>query len=172
MLMATCVLTGTMRLAPSRANPPSRAFRLVLHLLLVRATLLHAATNSPRAFGHLLDEIFRTALRAGFEDRRVPGRELALGVAIAAVEGLAAARAALLYVSLPALGAGDAERARRRGERLDVPAFGISRAAEELPEAAVAHDHFLAALRAGLGMRDDFFDLDRTRIVDREVLGV
>ena len=60
-----------------------------------------AAPHGAGALGGLLDQNRRFALRARRRQRPVPGRELAVGIAVAAVEDLAAARFALFNVRLP-----------------------------------------------------------------------
>src|SRR6184192_1204502 len=125
-------------------------------LLLPAAALLHAAAHGAVALGELLGHEPRPAARTGLGQRPVPCHELARGIAAAAVEELAAPRAALHELALAA--AEQAPHARRHGlvEGLHVLALGIARAAEELAVAAEAHLHGAAALLAhlagGLGL--------------------
>src|SRR6185295_1931684 len=80
--------------------------------------------------------------------RLLPQRELAVRVAVAGPEGLAAVRALLHDLALAALRTGDARRLRRRGlgSRLaDVLAFRIAGTAEEGAEAAALERHRPAA---------------------------
>src|SRR5205823_3672803 len=91
-------------------------------LLLPAAPLLHAAAHGAVALGQLLGHDPRPAARAGLGHRPVPGHELARRIAAAAVEELAAPRAALHELALAA--------------------------AEELAPPAPLDDHRLAALLA------------------------
>src|SRR4029453_11551543 len=86
------------------------------------------------------------ATRAGLGQRRLPEGEVAVGVAVAAVEGLAALGPLGDDLALAALGAGPE---RLLAKVLDAPALGVVGAAKERPEAAAALDHRLAALGAG-----------------------
>src|SRR5437870_706467 len=125
-------------------------------LLLPAAALLHAAAHGAVALGQLLGHEPRPAARTGLGQRPVPGHELARGIAAAAVQELAAPRAALHELALAA--AEQAPNARGHGlvEGLHVLALGIARAAEELAVAAEATVHGPAALLAhlvrGLGL--------------------
>src|SRR5207249_4737942 len=82
-------------------------------LLLPAAAFLHAAPHGAVALGHLLGDEPRAVTRAGFGHRPVPGDELAVGVAAAAVEELAAPGAALHQLAFAA--AEEAADARRHG---------------------------------------------------------
>src|SRR5215218_7238646 len=95
------------------------------------------------------------AARAGLGQRRLPQGEVAVRVAVAAVEGLAALGPLGDDLALAALGTGPV---RLLAQVLDAAALGVVRAAQERPEAAAALDHRLAALGAshvgqlGLGL--------------------
>src|SRR5205085_5001224 len=90
-----------------------------------------AVLDVPLAFGRLLEEVRRGALRAGLVQRAVVQRELAFRVARAGVED-AAARAALDELTFAAVRALHAGRLGRRrlaaADLADVLAVGISRA--------------------------------------------
>src|SRR5919112_2333553 len=86
------------------------------------------------------------AVRAGLGQRGLPEGEVAVRVAVAAVEGLAALGPLGDDLALPALGAGPV---RLLAQVLDAAALGVVGAAQERPEAAAALDHRLAALGAG-----------------------
>src|SRR4029450_2557729 len=86
------------------------------------------------------------AVRAGLGQRRLPEGEVAVRVAVAAVEGLAALGPLGDDLALAALGTG---AARLLAQVLAALALGIVRAAQERPEATAALDHRLAALGAG-----------------------
>src|SRR5690349_387303 len=73
-----------------------------VHLLLPAAALADAATDGAVALRHLLRDEARTARRTRLRDRAVPRDELALRVAVAAVEELPAPRAALHELALAA----------------------------------------------------------------------
>src|SRR5947199_3176753 len=132
---------GTPAAAHLRRRAPLGQRRVVtavagIDLLLPAAPLLHAAAHGAVALGQLLGHEPRPAARTGLAQRPVPGHELARGIAAAAVEELAAPRAALHQLALAA--AEQAPHARGHGlvEGLHVLALGIARAAEELPVAA------------------------------------
>src|SRR5438552_7801379 len=149
-----------MILRPPRSTlfPYTTLFRSVagVDLLLPAAPLLHAAAHGAVALGQLLGHEPRPAARAGLGQGPVPGHELARGIAAAAVEELAAPRAALHELTLAAAEQAADARGHRLVEGLHVPALGVARAAEELPVAAEAHLHGAAALLAqlagGLGL--------------------
>src|SRR5215212_8581479 len=86
------------------------------------------------------------AVRAGLGQRRLPEGEVAVGVAVAAVEGLAALGPLGDDLALAALGT---DAVRLLAQVLDALALGVVGAAQERPEAAAALDHRLAALGAG-----------------------
>src|SRR5229473_3525782 len=117
-------------------------------LLLPAAALLHAAAHGAVALGELLGHEPRPAARTGLGQRPVPGHELARGIAAAAVEELAAPRAALHELALAA--AEQAPHARGHGlvEGLHVLALGVAAAGEELAPPAPLDDHRLPALLA------------------------
>src|SRR6185369_13748379 len=123
------------------------------------------------AFRDLLGDEAGAALRAGLGDGLVPGDELAVGIAVAAVEELPAPRAALHHL---AFAAADALDPGRHGlvDGLHVAALGITGAAEELAEAPEAYLHRLAALLAHLVGRFRLHGPDRAVLVALEVLGV
>src|SRR5262249_8257495 len=130
-------------------TPASRGTRSVLveEFLLARRALLEDALG----LRVLLDQealVARGALLAG---RLVPRRELAVGIATAAVENLAPAAALLRQVAGAAFGrAADADRKWFR-----VAAVRIVLAGAELAIAAVLLDDFAAALRALLTELDE-----------------
>src|SRR4029434_2463797 len=84
--------------------------------------------------------------RAGLGQRRLPEGEVAVRVAVAAVEGLPALGPLGDDLALAALGTGPVGLL---AQVLDAAALGVVRAAQERPEAAAALDHRLAALGAG-----------------------
>src|SRR4029453_28600 len=86
------------------------------------------------------------AARAGLGQRRLPEGEVAVGVAVAAIEGLAALGPLGDDLALAALGAGPV---RLLAQVLDALALGVVGAAQERPEPSAALDHRLAALGAG-----------------------
>src|SRR5918995_6602856 len=88
-----------------------------------------------------------TADRALLVDRLVPGREVTLGVALAAEEGAALLRAAFDHLSLVALRAFDADLGK---ERSRVAAIGEAAARQELAESPELDHHRPAALLADL----------------------
>src|SRR5262245_39557756 len=121
-------------------------------LHLVAAALLRAEPDRSLLLGGLLGEERVAALRAGLGDRLVPERELALRIARAGVEELAAARGLRLERAVLALGALHAGVRRRRGGRADLPdplASGVAGAAVEGAEARATQRHRLAAELAG-----------------------
>src|SRR5581483_8332134 len=132
----------------------------------VRAALLGAG-----ALRHLLDEVLAAAERARLGERTVPGAELALRVAVAAVEELPAPRELADDVADAAIGALDADRLRQL-ERLDGAALGVAGAPDELPEAPEPDLHRLAALRARAVDPLLLGHLDRAVLGAREVLRV
>src|SRR5207244_2879730 len=136
------------------------------------APLAHAAADRPVALGDLLGDEAGVAARARLRDGTVPGDELAVGIPVAAVEELPAARAAFHELALAT--AEDAAHAGRHRlmERLHVPALRIARAAEELPVAAEADLHRAAALLAHLVRRLGLGGADRAVLVAGEVLRV
>src|SRR5213592_2943478 len=165
MMVMRSLTTSSPGAAPRRRRTPAAAHlrrraplgqrRVVaavagVDLLLPAAPLLHAAAHGAVALGQLLGHEPRPAARAGLGHRPVPGHELARRIAAAAVEELAAPRAALHELALAA--AEQAADARGYGlvEGLHVPALGVARAAEELAVAAEAHLHGAAALLADL----------------------
>src|SRR5262245_2396579 len=105
---------------------------------------LEAAQHQARLARLLLDQERRRAVRARNHARPVPGRERALRVARAAVEGLAAARPALRDLALAALGALDPER-----DGLGELAVRSPRAGDEASVRAVARHQRGAAQVAG-----------------------
>src|SRR5258705_13010684 len=113
-------------------------------LFRVAALAADALARPLSALGHALREERRSALRAGLGDRSRPGDELALGILVAGVEGLAALAPPLHELAAaPRLGARDAE-----GDGLGGLALRIARARDELAEAAVLDHHGLRAGRA------------------------
>src|SRR5271156_1616977 len=84
------------------------------HRHAVIAFLIGALPACALALGHLLDQVGRAALRAGLRHDLVPARELALGVARASEEQLAATAAPLQHVALLAIGTVDARADRVR----------------------------------------------------------
>src|SRR5262249_3424012 len=120
--------TGHLR---RRAALGQRRHALAVELLLPVAALPRAAAAPAGAPCDLLRDEAGAALGTGLGHRLVPGHELAVGVAVAAVEGLPAPRAALHHLPGAAADAGDARR-HRLVDGLHVPALGIPRAAEEL----------------------------------------
>src|SRR5436190_5775221 len=145
--------------AAARPRPPQSA--RFFDLLDVSAAVFHAQTAGTELLGRLLDQERRLALRTGLGDRAVPERELAVRVAVAGEEDLAAPRLLLFDRSLAALRAGDAGRLHLGGLAglADVLALRVAGAAEEGTEAAALERHRLAALlarrnfRRGLGRR-------------------
>src|SRR5713226_613544 len=92
----------------------------------------------------LLDDEWRAALGARLGDGLVGGGEVALGIAVAAVEDAAAALLGHALDQFPgaALRAGDAQ-----GLRADVSALGVAGAADELSIAPVLFDKLRATVR-------------------------
>src|SRR5262249_56609923 len=141
--------------APADLRSGSRRLHLdpaalvLVHAHLPAAPLAHAAPDRAVALRHLLGDEGSGAARTRLGDRLVPRHERAVGIAVAAVEGVATARPALVQLSPPADEALDARR-HRLEERLDVLALRIPGAAEELAEAAEADLHGPAALLARL----------------------
>src|SRR6185295_17819754 len=102
--------------------------------------------------GDLLQQEAGAAVRALAEHRLLPQRELAVRIAVAGPERLAAARALLHDLALAALGAGHARRLGRRGlksDLADVLALGVAGTAVERAEAAALERHRPAADLAG-----------------------
>src|SRR5215467_2228936 len=98
------------------------------------------------ALGHPLGEEGRPALRARLGHRPGPRRELAVGIPVARVEGLAAPAPPFHELASAArLGTGDA-----KSDGLGRLALRIARASDELAEATVLDDHGLAACRTRL----------------------
>src|SRR5207244_6374806 len=100
-----------------------------------------AAGHGGVARGVLLGHERRPAARTGLGQRPIPCHELARRIAAAAVEELAASRAALHELALAAAEQAPHTRGHGLVEGLHVLALGIARAAEELPVAAEAHLH-------------------------------
>src|SRR5262249_42499664 len=163
--------------AELRRGSPLRERRVLaavagIDLPLPAAALAHAATDRAVALGHLLGDEAGPARRADLRHGTVPGDELALRVAVAAVEQLAAARASLHELALAA--AEETSHAGRHGfvHGLHVLALRVARAAEELPVAAEADLHRTAALLAHLVRRLGLDGTDRAVVVAGEVLRV
>src|SRR4029077_6949120 len=99
------------------------------------AAFARAPPHRPAALGHLLGDERRVAARTRLEHGLVPHHEGAVRVAVAAVERVAAARAPLVELALPAHQTFDAGR-NRLEQRLDALALPIARPPQELPQPA------------------------------------
>src|SRR5262249_55053598 len=97
----------------------------------------------------LLDHVGTAALRALLLHRLTPGDKGAVGIAIAAVEGLAALGPPLDNLAFRTIGAFHPDRFL-----LHVFAGRVVAAGGEFTEAAILHDHLVAALGAGFVERD------------------
>src|SRR6185312_4863531 len=119
--------------------------RFVLCRALVAASLLGANDHRPR-LQELLQQIGMVATGAGLGHRPLPQAKVALRVARAAVEGLAAFRALFGDVAFLAL------RTLEAGNEIlfDVFAVRVPGAGGEFPVPPVLHHQILAALGAGL----------------------
>src|SRR5487761_1381052 len=105
----------------------------------------------------------------------IPRRELALRIAAASEEQLAAATAPLEDFALFAFWTGDSGFYRRRLQPLDSVAVRIAGASQELAEARALARHRLAAFVAGLirrGYRRGCALMDSALFVARKFLGV
>src|SRR5262245_1529924 len=110
---------------------------------------LQASQGESLLLGLLLDQEGCLAVRARRRARTIPCRELAIGVAIASVERLAAFGPALGELALPALGATNAER-----DRFGELAVGSTAARDEAAVRTVAHDQRRATQIARAFHRD------------------
>src|SRR5215470_14784945 len=152
--------------ASQPARPPPITWTSGRNILHRRVLTLAARVCAPQALDRrpaaelLLHQERRLAARARLGDRQIPRHEVALGLGVvrAAVEHLAAPRP--LGGEEPAaalLGAGDADR-----HRLGPRALGVTRAGEELAEAAALDLHLGPAHIALLVGRLLLEDLQRT----------